>query len=119
MFVTQGDTPFLLQFKRPSLHYCASSPFSFFFKMKLSYIGSIISLLTYFTNASADSCQGSDSAIDECYMKIALNFALVHNPSFPFGALIVDHTKNSISCYGVNSVKKNALMHGETAAFWK
>ncbi|KAG2202287.1 hypothetical protein INT47_010735 [Mucor saturninus] len=51
-------------------------------------------------------------------MKIALDYALLHNPQFPFGALIVDHTKNEISCYGVNSVKENALLHGETAAFW-
>ncbi|KAI9305860.1 cytidine deaminase-like protein [Cunninghamella echinulata] len=56
--------------------------------------------------------------IDECYMKIALDYALLHNPGFPFGALIVDHTKNEISCYGANSNKKNKLLHGETAAFW-
>ncbi|RCH90830.1 hypothetical protein CU097_009144 [Rhizopus azygosporus] len=57
-------------------------------------------------------------AVDECYMKIALDYALIHNPQFPFGALIVDHTKNDISCYGANSNKKNRLLHGETAAFW-
>ncbi|ORX80858.1 cytidine deaminase-like protein [Basidiobolus meristosporus CBS 931.73] len=51
-------------------------------------------------------------------MKIALDFAKVHNPGFPFGALIVDHKKNEISCYGANSNKQNKLMHGETAAFW-
>ncbi|KAG1401496.1 hypothetical protein G6F60_006348 [Rhizopus arrhizus] len=51
-------------------------------------------------------------------MKIALDHALIYNPKFPFGALIVDHTTNKISCYGVNSGAKNILLHGETAAFW-
>ncbi|RCI04291.1 hypothetical protein CU098_006378 [Rhizopus stolonifer] len=56
--------------------------------------------------------------LDKCYMRIALDYALLHNPKAPFGALIVDHTTNEISCYGVNSGKKNKLLHGETAAFW-
>ncbi|KAG2226354.1 hypothetical protein INT45_000522 [Circinella minor] len=56
--------------------------------------------------------------IDECYMRLALEHVLVHNPSFPFGALIVDHTTNEISCYGANSNRKNKLLHGETTAFW-
>lgn len=84
-------------------------------------------------------CQDlSKTAIDECYMKIALDYALIHNPKFPFGALIVDHIKNEISCYGANSNTKNKLLHGknskieyvlnfiyldliigETSAFWK
>ncbi|KAG1143178.1 hypothetical protein G6F36_015458 [Rhizopus arrhizus] len=51
-------------------------------------------------------------------MKIALDYALIHNPKFPFGALIVDHIKNEISCYGANSNTKNKLLHGETSAFW-
>ncbi|KAG0745323.1 hypothetical protein G6F61_006837 [Rhizopus arrhizus] len=64
-------------------------------------------------------CQDlSKTAIDECYMKIALDYALIHNPKFPFGALIVDHIKNEISCYGANSNTKNKLLHGETSAFW-
>jgi len=73
------------------------------------------------TGVSANSCQAlnDQKATDECYMKIALDYALIHNPGFPFGALIVDHTKNDISCYGANSNKKNKLLHGETAAFWK
>lgn len=77
--------------------------------------------LAYFNSAFATDCQGLEStkAIDACYMKIALDYALIHNPGFPFGALIVDHTKNDISCYGANSNKKNKLLHGETAAFWK
>ena len=50
--------------------------------------------------------------IDECYMRLALEHVLVHNPSFPFGALIVDHTTNEISCYGANSNRKNKLLHG-------
>ena len=70
---------------------------------------------------SANPCQDlkDPKAIDECYMKVALDYALLHNPGFPFGALIVDHTKNDISCYGANSNTKNKLLHGETAAFWK
>lgn len=62
-------------------------------------------------------CQNlsSQTEIDECYMKIALDFAFVHNPQFPFGALIVDHTKNTITCYGVNSVAKNVLLHGNVS----
>ncbi|KAI8647251.1 cytidine deaminase-like protein [Parasitella parasitica] len=72
------------------------------------------------TGVNANLCQAlqGQKAIDECYMKIALDYALIHNPRFPFGALIVDHTKNDISCYGANSNKKNKLLHGETAAFW-
>ena len=50
--------------------------------------------------------------IDECYMRLALNHVLIHNPTFPFGALIVDHTTNEISCYGANSNRKNKLLHG-------
>ncbi|KAI8142762.1 cytidine deaminase-like protein [Fennellomyces sp. T-0311] len=56
--------------------------------------------------------------IDECYMRLALDHVLVHNPTFPFGALIVDHTTNEVSCYGANSNRKNKLLHGETTAFW-
>ncbi|CDS10278.1 hypothetical protein LRAMOSA02954 [Lichtheimia ramosa] len=57
-------------------------------------------------------------ALDECYMQLALDHVMIHNPSFPFGALIVDHTTNEISCYGANSNRKNKLLHGETTAFW-
>lgn len=87
--------------------------------MKLSLKQSVI--LALGIAATADSCQEfqDQKTIDECYMKIALDYALIHNPGFPFGALIVDHTKNDISCYGANSNKKNKLLHGETAAFWK
>lgn len=69
--------------------------------------------------AVATECGGDQHARDECYMKKALDFAKIHNPRFPFGALIVDHEQNEISCYGANSNKKNKLLHGETAAFWK
>jgi tRNA(Arg) A34 adenosine deaminase TadA len=87
--------------------------------MKLSLKQS--ALLTLGFASTANSCQElqDQKTIDECYMKIALDYALIHNPGFPFGALIVDHTKNDISCYGANSNKKNKLLHGETAAFWK
>jgi hypothetical protein len=70
-------------------------------------------------SALASQCDGDQQARDECYMRFALDFAKVHNPHFPFGALIVDHEQNEISCYGANSNKKNKLLHGETAAFWK
>lgn len=69
--------------------------------------------------SQASDCHGDQKALDECYMQIALDFAKVHNPKFPFGALVVDHSVNKISCYGANSNKKNKLLHGETAAFWK
>lgn len=51
--------------------------------------------------------------IDECYMRLALDHALIHNPSAPFGAVIVDHTTNEIMCYGVNSDHQNKLLHGK------
>lgn len=88
--------------------------------MKIS-ITSIILALAFTSNVHGNLCQGmkGTKATDECYMRLALDYALIHNPGFPFGALIVDHTKNDISCYGANSNKKNKLLHGETAAFWK
>ncbi|GAA5797195.1 hypothetical protein HPULCUR_002574 [Helicostylum pulchrum] len=88
--------------------------------MKVFYIGSAILCFTLFNYVCAKVCDGLESirATDECYMKIALNFGLTHNPKAPFGTLIVDHATNEISCYGVNSNKKNTLLHGETAAFW-
>ena len=49
---------------------------------------------------------------DECYMRLALNYALANDATSPFGALIVDHTTNEISCYGANSSRKNKLLHG-------
>lgn len=52
--------------------------------------------------------------IDKCYMRLALDHVLIHNPTFPFGALIVDHTKNEISCYGANSNRRNKLLHGKS-----
>ncbi|KAK4514703.1 uncharacterized protein ATC70_002305 [Mucor velutinosus] len=89
--------------------------------MKLSLKQFVVLALGIATSGvNANSCQelNDQKAIDECYMKIALDYALIHNPGFPFGALIVDHIKNDISCYGANSNKKNKLLHGETAAFW-
>ncbi|KAI8068398.1 cytidine deaminase-like protein [Gongronella butleri] len=76
--------------------------------------------LFFFGFTKAEECQNlaGQEAIDACYMKIALDYALIHNPGFPFGALIVDHSDNKISCYGANSNFKNKLLHGETAAFW-
>ncbi|KAI8333451.1 cytidine deaminase-like protein [Chlamydoabsidia padenii] len=81
---------------------------------------SFLIFIIIFDMIAAQSCHHlqDQKDIDECYMKIALDFAKKHNPQFPFGALIVDHTKNEISCYGANSNRKNALLHGETAAFW-
>jgi hypothetical protein len=88
--------------------------------MKLFTAGSaILAILAYTVSANVCKDLESPKPIDECYMKTALDYALIHNPGFPFGALIVDHTKNDISCYGANSNKKNKLLHGETAAFWK
>jgi tRNA(Arg) A34 adenosine deaminase TadA len=80
-----------------------------------------LTALSFIATVVCDPCQNlsSQRETDECYMKIALDHALIYNPKFPFGALIVDHTTNKISCYGVNSGAKNILLHGETAAFWK
>ncbi|KAG1441722.1 hypothetical protein G6F56_011356 [Rhizopus delemar] len=76
-------------------------------------------LLSGLTTVLAECQNSSDKkAVDECYMKIALDYALFHNPRFPFGALIVNHKKNQISCYGANANTKNKLLHGETSAFW-
>ncbi|ORZ16901.1 cytidine deaminase-like protein [Absidia repens] len=65
---------------------------------------------------AAQTCHHVDDQvdIDECYMKIALDYALLHNSGFPFGALIVDHTKNDISCYGANSNTQNKLLHEQS-----
>jgi Cytidine and deoxycytidylate deaminase zinc-binding region len=89
--------------------------------MLLKSLSSIILVVVaaFPLSAMATECGGDQHARDECYMKIALDFAKIHNPRFPFGALIVDHEQNDISCYGANSNKKNKLLHGETAAFWK
>ncbi|KAI8393334.1 cytidine deaminase-like protein [Radiomyces spectabilis] len=86
--------------------------------MKLFSLTAAVCLLA--ATAHANHCQQytEQNDIDECYMKIALDYALLHNPRFPFGALVVDHTQNEISCFGANSNRKNKLLHGETAAFW-
>lgn len=78
---------------------------------------SLAIFIAIFDMIAAQSCNNLEDQkeIDECYMKIALDFAKIHNPQFPFGALIVDHTKNEISCFGANSNKKNKLLHGKGA----
>lgn len=58
----------------------------------------------------------TQDALDVCYMREALNFGKSLNPVRPFGALVVDTYSNTISCYGVNNNKLNALFHGEIAA---
>jgi hypothetical protein len=65
-------------------------------------------------------CQGlkDQQAVDECFMKIALDYALVHNPGAPFGAIVVDLSTHTIACYGVNSWRKNALLHGKIWVFY-
>ncbi|KAI9474200.1 MAG: cytidine deaminase-like protein [Benjaminiella poitrasii] len=80
----------------------------------------ILATELFFNIVLANNCHSlvEQKAIDACYMRIALDYAILHNPLAPFGALIVDHTKNEIACYGVNSIKQNVLLHGETAAFW-
>jgi hypothetical protein len=81
----------------------------------------ILAFSIFITAVTTNPCRNlyNKDTIDECYMRVALDYALAHSPRFPFGALIVDHTKNNISCYGTNSSSKNKLLHGETAAFWK
>ncbi|CDH58447.1 predicted protein [Lichtheimia corymbifera JMRC:FSU:9682] len=64
-------------------------------------------------NPCRDIPMDDQVALDECYMQLALDHVMIHNPSFPFGALIVDHTTNEISCYGANSNRKNKLLHGK------
>lgn len=65
-------------------------------------------------DGSLNPCHGLTDldAIDTCYMRLALEHVMIHNPQFPFGALIVDHTTNEISCFGANSNRKNKLLHG-------
>ncbi|KAI9471042.1 MAG: cytidine deaminase-like protein [Benjaminiella poitrasii] len=84
------------------------------------YVCCILAAELFFNIVLANNCHSlfEQKAIDDCYMRIALDYAMLHNPSFPFGALIVDHTKNEITCYGANSNKQNKLLHGETSAFW-
>ena len=60
----------------------------------------------------------TQNQLDECYMRVALDFALVQNPNRPYGALIVDQYRNVISCYGVNRGAENVLFHGETSAMF-
>jgi hypothetical protein len=83
--------------------------------MRFSLLVALLLCITIPNVVNANPCSklSDTKAVDECYMKIALNYALIHNPQFPFGALIVDHTKNDISCYGANSNKKNKLLHGK------
>jgi hypothetical protein len=86
--------------------------------MRFAYLTlSLVIFIAIFDMIAAQSCHHLEDQkdIDECYMKIALDFAKIHNPQFPFGALIVDHTKNEISCFGANSNKKNKLLHGKSA----
>jgi len=59
----------------------------------------------------------TQDALDRCYMREALRFGKTLNPSRPYGALIVDSSKNTISCYGVNTASTDVLLHGEMAAF--
>ncbi|EFA79046.1 hypothetical protein PPL_08516 [Heterostelium album PN500] len=59
----------------------------------------------------------TQDARDECYMRIALAFGVTLNRERPYGAIIVNHVSNNISCYGVNSGNDNVLSHGEIAAF--
>ena len=83
--------------------------------MRFHLLAALSLCITISNVVNANPCYklSDTKAVDECYMKIALDYALIHNPQFPFGALIVDHTKNDISCYGANSNKKNRLLHGK------
>jgi len=50
-------------------------------------------------------------------MREALRFGTTLNAARPYGALIVDTYRNTISCYGVNTASDDVLLHGEMAAF--
>jgi len=50
-------------------------------------------------------------------MRVALAFGVSLNPARPYGAIIVNHATNVISCYGVSNGAANTLDHGEMAAF--
>lgn len=95
----------------PSFHFL----FFFVSNMRFPLLVALSLCITISNVVNAIPCNklSDTKAVDECYMKIALDYALIHNPQFPFGALIVDHTKNDISCYGANSNKKNRLLHGK------
>jgi hypothetical protein len=80
---------------------------------------SIIFLITAFAlnlvvSTGSNPCQSLSNQleIDECFMRIALEYGLEQNPRAPFGTLIVDHNTNSITCIGVNDNRKNILLHG-------
>lgn len=51
--------------------------------------------------------------IDECYMNMALEYGMERNPRAPYGTIIVDHIKNTISCIGVNDNRNDILLHGK------
>ncbi|KAL0084106.1 secreted cytidine and deoxycytidylate deaminase [Phycomyces blakesleeanus] len=85
--------------------------------ISITLLAFIVACLLQLANANPCKLLTDQSELDSCYMREALNFALLENPRLPFGALIVDHTTNDISCYGVNSDRKDALLHGESAAF--
>ena len=50
-------------------------------------------------------------------MLVALEFGVSQNLARPYGAIVVDHFNNTISCYGVSNGNANTLDHGEMAAF--
>lgn len=54
---------------------------------------------------------------DQTYMRLAINMGK-HNPSAPFGAIIVDNNTGEVIAQGVNSTaaSHNPILHGEMVA---
>ncbi len=68
------------------------------------------------TNTPCPKCFfNTQQALDDCYMRIAIEHGVVTNRPRPFGALIVDTYTNTILCYGRND-PLNTLSHAELAA---
>ncbi|KAI9024275.1 cytidine deaminase-like protein [Phycomyces nitens] len=85
--------------------------------IRIALLTLVIGLLLELARANPCKLLTDQYELDACYMKAALEFGLAGNPRLPFGAVIVDHISNDISCYGVNSDRTDALLHGESAAF--
>ena len=68
------------------------------------------------TNTPCPRCTYStQEALDECYVKHALAFAMVFGAARPFGAVVVDTYTNTIKCYDRNS-PASFLAHAERQA---
>lgn len=63
----------------------------------------------------AEDLPSEDLERHETYMRAAISEA-VHNPRYPFGAVIVDRVSNRLVARGVNRSRTNPTLHGEMVA---